>query len=83
MLPKCSSPLIFIAHSSDVFKLSILEGFLTCQSECTLRVCPASLSRRGGEAGPRVQEERLCPPHSLNVAFEVSTAGSHTHAPFI
>lgn len=81
MSPKCSLPLIFIAHSCGVFKLWILEGFLTCQSDCTLRVCPASLSHRGGEEGPRVQEERLCPPYSLNVAFEVSTAGCHTHTP--
>ena len=81
MLPKCNSPLVFIARSSDVFKLLILEGFLTCQSDCTLHVCPASLSHRCGEEGPRVQEEWLCPPYSLTLAFEVSTAGCHIHTP--
>lgn len=79
MLPKCSSPLIFIDGSSDVFKLLILEGFLTCRSNCTLRVCPASLSHRCGEEGPRVQEEWLCPPYSLTVAFEGALqAATHT-----
>lgn len=74
MFTTCRSHPFCIAHSSVIdFKPLILEGFFTCRSDGTLRMCQAFPSHRGREEGPRVQEERLCPPHSLHVAFEVST----------